>query len=155
MSEHPNFDPRVRLEPSMFRTAVKRSNHLATRPCYIYVHICIFIILVTFLPLYQFRINANHRNERNQIHLHANFQVFSTLFLVVSPTWKLIAGIPGVITRYFCFSKILVFIEFNFKGHLVTVYVGLPSFPSPSWINSDSLKPDFVLVLNNTTLYLL
>ena len=32
VSGHPNYDPRVRLEPSMFRTAVKRSNHLATRP---------------------------------------------------------------------------------------------------------------------------
>ena len=32
VSEHPNFDPRARLEPPMFRSAVKRSNHLATRP---------------------------------------------------------------------------------------------------------------------------
>ena len=32
VSEHPNYDPRVRLEPSMFRTEVKRSNHLTTRP---------------------------------------------------------------------------------------------------------------------------
>ena len=29
VSEHPNYDPRVRLEPSMFCSAVKRSNHLA------------------------------------------------------------------------------------------------------------------------------
>ena len=32
VSEHLNYDPRVRLEPLMFRTAVKRSNHLATCP---------------------------------------------------------------------------------------------------------------------------
>ena len=32
VSEHPNYDPRVRLEPSIFCTAVKHSNHLATRP---------------------------------------------------------------------------------------------------------------------------
>ena len=32
LSEHPNYDPRVPLEPSMFCSAVKRSNHLATRP---------------------------------------------------------------------------------------------------------------------------
>ena len=31
VSEHPNYDPRVRLEPSMSRLVVKRSNHLATR----------------------------------------------------------------------------------------------------------------------------
>ena len=32
VGEHPNYDPRVRLEPSMYFSAVKRSNHLATRP---------------------------------------------------------------------------------------------------------------------------
>ena len=33
VGEYPNYDPRVRLEPSMFSSAVKRSNHLATSPC--------------------------------------------------------------------------------------------------------------------------
>ena len=31
VGEHPNYDPRVRLEPSMFCSAVKHSNHLAAR----------------------------------------------------------------------------------------------------------------------------
>ena len=32
VSEHPNYDPRVRLEPSMFCSAVKRSYRMASRP---------------------------------------------------------------------------------------------------------------------------
>ena len=32
VGEHPDYDPSVRLEPSMFCSAIKRSNHLATRP---------------------------------------------------------------------------------------------------------------------------
>ena len=32
VGEHPNYDPRVWLEPSMFCSAVKHSNNLATRP---------------------------------------------------------------------------------------------------------------------------
>ena len=32
VGEHPKYDPRVRPEPSMFCSAVKRSNHFATRP---------------------------------------------------------------------------------------------------------------------------
>ena len=31
VGEHPIYDPRVRLEPSMLCSAIKRSNHLATR----------------------------------------------------------------------------------------------------------------------------
>ena len=30
VGEHPKYDPRIRLEPSMFCSAVKRSSHLAT-----------------------------------------------------------------------------------------------------------------------------
>ena len=48
VSEHPNYDLRVRLEPSMFRTAVKRSNHLATRP-YIYIYINIYIYIYIYI----------------------------------------------------------------------------------------------------------
>ena len=36
-----------------------------------------------------------------------------------------------------------------------SLYADLPSFPSPSSITGDSLRPDLVLVLNNTTVYLL
>ena len=36
-----------------------------------------------------------------------------------------------------------------------SLYVDLPSFPSPSLVTGDSLRPDLVLVLNNTTVYLL
>ena len=36
-----------------------------------------------------------------------------------------------------------------------SLYAGLPSFPSPSSITGDSLRPDLFLVLNNTTVYLL
>ena len=36
-----------------------------------------------------------------------------------------------------------------------SLYADLPSFPSPSLITGDSLRPDLVLVLNNTTVYLL
>ena len=32
VSEHPNYDPRVQLEPSIFCSAVKCCNHLAIRP---------------------------------------------------------------------------------------------------------------------------
>ena len=32
VGEHPNYDPRVQLKPSMFCSAVKRSDHLDTRP---------------------------------------------------------------------------------------------------------------------------
>ena len=35
------------------------------------------------------------------------------------------------------------------------LYADLPSFPSPSLITGHSLRPDLVLVLNNTTVYLL
>ena len=35
------------------------------------------------------------------------------------------------------------------------MYADLPSFPSPSSITGDSLRPDLVLVLNSTTVYLL
>ena len=34
-----------------------------------------------------------------------------------------------------------------------SLYADLPSFPFPSLITSDSLRPDLVLVLNNTTAY--
>ena len=33
VSEHPSYDRRVRLEPSVFPSAVKCSNHWATSPC--------------------------------------------------------------------------------------------------------------------------
>ena len=36
-----------------------------------------------------------------------------------------------------------------------SLYADLPSFPSPSLITGDSLRPDLVFVLNNTTVYLL
>ena len=36
-----------------------------------------------------------------------------------------------------------------------SLYADLPSFPSPSLITGDSLRPDLILVLNNTTVYLL
>ena len=36
-----------------------------------------------------------------------------------------------------------------------SLYTDLPSFPSPSLITGDSLRPDLVLVLNSTTVYLL
>ena len=36
-----------------------------------------------------------------------------------------------------------------------SLYADLPFFPSPSLITGDSLRPDLVLVLNNTTVYLL
>ena len=36
-----------------------------------------------------------------------------------------------------------------------SLYADLPSFPSLSLITGDSLRPDLVLVLNNTTVYLL
>ena len=36
-----------------------------------------------------------------------------------------------------------------------TLYADLPSFSSPSLITGDSLRSDLVLVLNNTTVYLL
>ena len=36
-----------------------------------------------------------------------------------------------------------------------SLYADLPSFPSPSLITGDSLRPDLVLVLNNTNVYLL
>ena len=36
-----------------------------------------------------------------------------------------------------------------------SLYVDLPSFPSLTLISGDSLRPDLVLVLNNTTVYLL
>ena len=36
-----------------------------------------------------------------------------------------------------------------------SLYADLPSFPSPSLIIGDSLRPDLVFVLNNTTVYLL
>ena len=36
-----------------------------------------------------------------------------------------------------------------------SLYADLPSFPSPSLISGDSLRPDLVLVLNNATVYLL
>ena len=36
-----------------------------------------------------------------------------------------------------------------------SLYADLPSFPSQSLITGDSLRPDLVLVLNNTTVYLL
>ena len=32
VDEHPNYDLRVQLEPAMFCSTIKRSNHLATRP---------------------------------------------------------------------------------------------------------------------------
>ena len=63
VSEHPNYDPRVRLEPSMFRTAVKRSNHLATRPSEVlyqvekstllfHGHTAVIMIQIFIRPLY-------------------------------------------------------------------------------------------------------
>ena len=36
-----------------------------------------------------------------------------------------------------------------------SLYADLPSFPSPSLVTGDALRPDLVLVLNNITLYLL
>ena len=36
-----------------------------------------------------------------------------------------------------------------------SLFADLPSFPSPSLITGDSLRPDLVLVLNNTSVYLL
>ena len=36
-----------------------------------------------------------------------------------------------------------------------SLYADLPSFPSPSLITGDSLRPDLVLVLNSATVYLL
>ena len=36
-----------------------------------------------------------------------------------------------------------------------SLYADLPSSPSPSLITGDSLRPDLVFVLNNTTVYLL
>ena len=36
-----------------------------------------------------------------------------------------------------------------------SLYADLPSFPSPSLITGDSPRPDLVLGLNNTTVYLL
>ena len=36
-----------------------------------------------------------------------------------------------------------------------TLFADLPSFPSPSLVTGDSLRPDLVLILNNTFVYLL
>ena len=41
----------------------------------------------------------------------------------------------------------------SFKN--TSVFADLPSFPSPSLVTGDSLRPDLVTVLNNTSVYLL
>ena len=41
----------------------------------------------------------------------------------------------------------------SFKN--TSLFVDLPSFPSPSLVTRDSLRPDLVLILNNTSVYLL
>ena len=41
----------------------------------------------------------------------------------------------------------------SFKN--TSLFADLPSFPSPSLVTGDSLRPDLVLILNNTSVYLL
>ena len=84
--------------------------------------------------------------------LHANsasnLKFSSTLCLVVSPTWKM-AGILGVITRFFCISLKLRL----YKSIACCTQIFLLS--SASLITGDYLRTDLVLVLNSTTVYLL
>ena len=58
--------------------------------------------------------------------------------------------IPGVINQFLRNSLNLCHQLKN-----ASLYADLPSFPSPSLITGHSFRPDFVLVLNNTTVYLL
>ena len=68
VSEHPNYDPRVRLEPSMFRTAVKRSNHLANRPRNIEGTFCLILILYLYAWNRTGLLSSNGRcNSRNSL----------------------------------------------------------------------------------------
>ena len=46
VSEHPNYDPRVRLEPLIFCSSVRHSNLLATRPCSAY-----YVVILNFYGL--------------------------------------------------------------------------------------------------------
>ena len=61
----------------------------------------------------------------------------------------MMVGIPGIITQLFCISVNLS----SFKN--ASLFADLSSFPSLSLISADSLRLDLILVLNNTTLYLL
>ena len=59
--------------------------------------------------------------------------------------------------RYtWCHNSVLSYLAKSMSSiKNASLYAGVPSFPSPSLITGDSLRPDLALVLNNTTVYLL
>ena len=52
VSEHPNYDLRVRVEPPMFCSAVKRSNHFATIPLD-WIYVCLILVMFYFDMFHQ------------------------------------------------------------------------------------------------------
>ena len=55
-----------------------------------------------------------------------------------------------------CHNSVLLYLAKTFSSFSdCLLYAGLPSFLSPSVITGDSLRPDLVLISNNSTLYIL
>ena len=82
VSEHPNYDTRVRLKPSMFRTAVKRFNHFATRPLCAIARIQ--LLLVLFLLLNSCYIQQSCVRFSSQSYIIIVFTAFSTSYLSIA-----------------------------------------------------------------------